>query len=53
MRSNIPLKIDRLEIRPNKLGCVKIIAFHGVYHSVYLPFYDNIPKDFYRRRFYA
>lgn len=49
MRSNIPLRIDRLEIRPNKLGCVKIIAFYGVY----LPFYNNIPKDFYRRRFYA
>lgn len=49
MRSNIPLKIDRLEIRPNKLDCVKIITFH----SVYLPFYNNIPKDFYRRRFYA
>ena len=24
MRSNIPLKIDRLEIRLNKLGCVKL-----------------------------
>ena len=49
MRSNIPLKIDRLEIRPDKLSYVKIIAFH----SVYLPFYNTIPKNFYRRRFYA